>query len=413
MRAPARRGPADTSGQGFGVDEPFGTDPAGVVFRTRTGTPPGDGLVYLPIADVTDENDAELFGAEVGLLGSELAHARRRAGRHRQRRRERPEHAGAAVPPYRRAAVAALMTAAGRVPGGQVDRDLLTEDATAPFGVRLDPDAVDGALRRGFTDRSVVLVEGSDLVRADLASDFASPEQGERMMRARAARHRSSGRAAARRRRPRARRGDRRRTGAARRRPRAHDRVGARCRGRPRALAVDDHEAGRLREHRRRRADDPPPVRHRPPDAMEGRRDGARRSRRRSTRGARSLADDNADGLFRDGQVGIAMTVVVDRRRRARARDRVRAIGGGRASRGCSRSARSVLVGLLDATYLAGPFHFGRHGGAAGYWLFVVVDDACCSRGVVLVRRGAGSDVRSTASSSRSAASSCSTSSTW
>ena len=30
------------------------------------------------------------------------------------------------------------------------------------------------------------------------------------------------------------------------------------------------------------------------------------------------------------------------------------------------------LIGYLDATYLAGPLHFGRHGGAAPYWLFVV-----------------------------------------
>ncbi|HEX3456117.1 MAG TPA: hypothetical protein VHS03_15960, partial [Gaiellaceae bacterium] len=171
-----------TSGQGFGVDEPFGADPAGVVFRTRTGTPSGDGLVYLPIADVTDENDAELFGAEVGLLGSQLAQhgvARAVIANGDGSDPSTPERT---VPPYRRAAVAALMTTDGRVRDGQVDRDLLKQDASAPFGLRLDPNAVVARFDEDFTRRSVVLVEGSDLVRAALASGFASPEQGDRMV---------------------------------------------------------------------------------------------------------------------------------------------------------------------------------------------------------------------------------------
>ncbi len=62
-----------TGGQGFDVDEDFGRDPAGVVFTTRTGIPAGHGLVYMPIADTIDANDSELYGAEVGLLGDELA----------------------------------------------------------------------------------------------------------------------------------------------------------------------------------------------------------------------------------------------------------------------------------------------------------------------------------------------------
>ena len=47
--------------------------PAGVVFTTRTGIPAGHGLVYMPIADTIDSNDSELYGAEVGSLGDELA----------------------------------------------------------------------------------------------------------------------------------------------------------------------------------------------------------------------------------------------------------------------------------------------------------------------------------------------------
>ena len=171
-----------TSGQGFGVDEPFGNDSAGVVFRTRTGTAPGNGLVYLPIADVIADNDAELFGAEVGLLGSELARADVSRAVIANGDGSDPSTPERSVPPYRRAAVAALMTDAGRVPDGQVDRDLLQSDASAPFGLRLDPDAVTERFSDVFTNHSVVLVEGSDLVRAALASTFASAEQGDRMV---------------------------------------------------------------------------------------------------------------------------------------------------------------------------------------------------------------------------------------
>ena len=39
--------------------------------------------------------------------------------------------------PYRRAAVAGLMTGDGKVPGGQVDRGILHADPAAPFGLRL------------------------------------------------------------------------------------------------------------------------------------------------------------------------------------------------------------------------------------------------------------------------------------
>ncbi len=142
MGAGARAvGNGSTGNQGFGVDEDFGRDPAGVVFTTRTGLPAGDGLVYMPIADTIEANDEELYGAEPGLLGDELAD-----GGHRARRRSPTATAPirARPTPVRRRggerAVAALMTSAGKVPGGRVDDGLLRQDAAAPFGVRLDPD---------------------------------------------------------------------------------------------------------------------------------------------------------------------------------------------------------------------------------------------------------------------------------
>ena len=76
-RAPSRNG--STGGQGFGVDEDFGRDPAGVVFTTRTGIPPGDGLVYMPIADTIDEQRQR-------ALRRRGRAARRRAGARRASR---------------------------------------------------------------------------------------------------------------------------------------------------------------------------------------------------------------------------------------------------------------------------------------------------------------------------------------
>ena len=70
------------------------------------------------------------------------------------------------LPRYRRYDVGGLMNERGTVNGGQVDRDLLEPDPDAPFGLRLDNDAVVAAFQDAWQDKSVVMVEGSDLLRA-------------------------------------------------------------------------------------------------------------------------------------------------------------------------------------------------------------------------------------------------------
>ena len=118
-----------TGNQGFGVDEDFGRDRAGVVFTTRTGIPAGDGLVYMPITETIDANDSELFGAEPGLLGDELATAGIARAVITNGDGTDPSTPDTRSSPWRRAAVAALMTSAGKVPGGRVDDGLLRQDA--------------------------------------------------------------------------------------------------------------------------------------------------------------------------------------------------------------------------------------------------------------------------------------------
>jgi hypothetical protein len=55
----------------------------------------------------------------------------------------------------------------GTLPGGAVDEHLLVAAPDAPFGVRLDEGRVVDAVETEWRDRSVVLVEASDLVRAE------------------------------------------------------------------------------------------------------------------------------------------------------------------------------------------------------------------------------------------------------
>jgi hypothetical protein len=171
---------SDTDGEGFEVDEPFGDATAGQAFERRTGRNPEGGLVNLGVAGIVDTNEQELFDAEVGALGDKLASADwSRAVIANGDGLDVEELAGGY---YRRQAVAGLMGSDGRVPAGAVGPELLVPDAEAPFGLRYDNDAVLREFRDVWRPRSVVLVEGSDLVREDVYRQFATPVQRDRLL---------------------------------------------------------------------------------------------------------------------------------------------------------------------------------------------------------------------------------------
>jgi hypothetical protein len=148
---------------GFGVDDPFGDDTAGAAFGRRTGIDRTRGLVQLGIVGLNDVNDAEAGGTSVGALGTALRDAGYRTAVIGNSDGSVPDDA---LDRYRRYLVTGLMTDAGTVDGGRVDRKLLVPDAGAPFGLRLDNDAVLASFRDAWTPKSVVMVEGSDIVRA-------------------------------------------------------------------------------------------------------------------------------------------------------------------------------------------------------------------------------------------------------
>jgi hypothetical protein len=72
-----------------------------------------------------------------------------------------------------------MMDTTGRVPSGSVSDRLLQRDPAAPFGLRLDRNAVMREFTRAWNARpkNVVLVEASDIARANSYRGFASPEQ--------------------------------------------------------------------------------------------------------------------------------------------------------------------------------------------------------------------------------------------
>ncbi len=171
----------DTDGEGFEVGEPFGDTTAGQAFERRTGRDPRTGLVNLGIAGIVDKNKQELFDAEVGALGDKLASSDWSRAVIANGDGYDPEELPVGGY-YRRQAVSGLMGSDGEVPSGAVGPELLAPDPQAPFGLRYDNAAVLRRFRDVWRPRSVVLVEGSDLVREDAYRVFATPVQRDRLL---------------------------------------------------------------------------------------------------------------------------------------------------------------------------------------------------------------------------------------
>jgi len=166
-------------------DESYGGVPTAEILERRLGYVPA-GIAYLGMGAAADANDSSAFGAEVGMLGDALSDADV----------DRAVIANADAiegfvsdesPPdgsYARGAATALIDSEGIVPSGTVGRSLLADDAGAPFGHRLDPEQVLAAFdgtwgggNRFSPHRTVVLVEASDLSRADAYGPRATGEQ--------------------------------------------------------------------------------------------------------------------------------------------------------------------------------------------------------------------------------------------
>ena len=160
-------------GLGFEVGEPYLGEPAAQVFTRRTGVEVTAGLFTLGLPALTEVNDDLDFGAEVGALGDALSQGGATAAAIGTADGTTEE----ADTVYARQVVIGLMSSDGLVPGGRVGDDLLEPDPEAPFGHRLDEQEVVTAFDDAWVDRAVVLVEASDLARADSYRPLATPEQ--------------------------------------------------------------------------------------------------------------------------------------------------------------------------------------------------------------------------------------------
>jgi hypothetical protein len=176
LGAGARAVSAGEPGQNFQAAEPYGDSRAGQVFERRTAQALRRGAGALWIPSIADANDALPYDAVAGTLGSTLREnlVGRSVIANADEEELEPEDAR-----YHREAALAMIDESGRVPRGRVGSGLLERAPAAPFGLRLDRDAVVREFRRVWSasPRTVVLVEASDLARADAYRPRAVPEQ--------------------------------------------------------------------------------------------------------------------------------------------------------------------------------------------------------------------------------------------
>jgi len=357
-----------TDGDALDVGEPFGREAAANEFRLRTGRTVRRGLVQLGLAGIVEKNAGLLYDARIGALGDALSGAGFR--RSVIANADGTEPSTPLLPRYRRNAVTGLMRSEGTVPGGAVGPELLQADPTAPFGVRLSADAVEQAFQAAWLERSVVLVEASDLVRANDYKAFAAPDQWEHLRRrALAETDAMVGRLVT--------HVDFRRDAVVVYGPLHPAGESALTIAAVRAPGV---EPGLLRSATTRRSgfstliDIAPTILDvlgiQRPSSMQGTplvvesRGGSAAQRRTM------LIEANSHAIFRDQllsnatSIVIALVVAIGLG--------VLAFGGVATLRRWLRRASLALIWYLIATYVAALLHFDAHGGKIAFWLFVV-----------------------------------------
>jgi len=157
----------------------------GSQFALQTGTLPTQGEVFnLGLVSTLRVNNSLLFGAEVGALGTAL----KQAGVKRAVIANGDHADGLGQMTIGREASLGLMDSQGIIDSGAVGRELLEDDARFPFGVRYNNQAVARFMTSFSKPNSVLLVEASDMVRAEDAKPLATPQQ-QLVIRSQAIRH--------------------------------------------------------------------------------------------------------------------------------------------------------------------------------------------------------------------------------
>jgi len=143
------------------------------VYERRFGVDPGEAeVLQLGAAAIQRRNDDLLYGSEPGSLGRALRAEGRSAAVVGNAELE-PEPPLAEL---NRQVALAVVDERGQVARGRVDGGLLESGPDLPGGVALDAGTVLSEVERVWDDSDVVLVELSDLLRAEATEPVVTPE---------------------------------------------------------------------------------------------------------------------------------------------------------------------------------------------------------------------------------------------
>jgi hypothetical protein len=170
-RALGRR---DVAGLAFDPAEATEGDTAAAAYERQHGKQMTGALAHLRFPILRSANAGSLYDAEVGALGDALEEG----GVHRGVVANADRLPTGFDPSnFHREAALAMVGTDGQVPCGTVSSELLRPEPAAPFGVALDVEIAARSAAGCLRDRSVVLVEASDLPRTE---DYAGRVGSER-----------------------------------------------------------------------------------------------------------------------------------------------------------------------------------------------------------------------------------------
>ncbi|MET0727915.1 MAG: hypothetical protein ABWZ76_06410 [Acidimicrobiales bacterium] len=150
-------------GQVLALDEQSSGSAAGEIFARRTGLTPQGDYVSLAWPALVRENAGEPYDAVLGLLAETLE-----GGGASSSAIGNADGTDSVGVSYERQVGLSVADQDGVVAHGALGNDLLEQDPSRPFGVRLDHDAVMGHVSDEWEsggDRQVLVVEASDLAR--------------------------------------------------------------------------------------------------------------------------------------------------------------------------------------------------------------------------------------------------------
>ncbi len=156
----------------FPPDVEFDGELVSDVYHRRYGvSPDGAQILQIGAAAIQRRNDDLLYGTEVGSLGTAL----REAGRSAALVANADLELDPPVEDLHRESSLAVMDDVGQIRYGRVDPGLLASGVDTPSGVALDEGEVVAAAADAWNHADVVLVELSDLLRAEDSESVVTP----------------------------------------------------------------------------------------------------------------------------------------------------------------------------------------------------------------------------------------------